>query len=483
MEQELEEQATLPTTTTLPVAEPEPTTTVKNFWERLDEVFNLSVQNAENQRKIQDLIEQFPDQQKLSGPYRSFVFQSERVAITSNDDINGSNNLSSRFFNDGGHIDAETFSSFRVRLKRSLVNVKSIQLLSAVIPNATQNIPDTSTIFFYYRLRTLENAYQGEWNGATVYNPGDLIGWVTTGLTYACIQTNINIAPNAPNASEYWFPVTIPITAAQPNYWDLNPYRIKGVWLYATSGYPPEFDNRANVYNRTFTDYADLANALNTAANRVGSCSIPGDVAFSYDQNLNKIIMTPQNNFYYMPCGYEDPNIPLSNIILNAATAQDVPESYIYQQGYTLNLRLGYTWNGLFADPFQNPDLYSTNDFAQNLFFYMRPADPTIGAYFQNLFTFNSYGDLVSTSCVRIYADFILNSTEDSGSQEGLLSIVPINTSNLGVSFYQNNFNNPLTKVPRIITEIGIRLVTDQGLPYILPNSATVLLEFGLTYY
>jgi hypothetical protein len=479
MEDEQPQQESPPTT-----IQAEPTTTVKNFWERLDEVFQLSVQNAQSQQKIQELIDQFPDQQKLSGPYRSFIFQADRVAITSNDDVIPSNSITNRSFSDGGHQDAETFSSFRVRLKRSLVNVKSIQLLSAVIPNAIQNIPDNSTIFFYYRLRSLEDAYQGEWNGATVYNPGDLIGWVTTGLSYACIQTNINVAPNAPNASEYWFPVTIPITAAQPNYWDLNPYRIKAVWLYATSGYPPEWDNKSTVYNRTFTDYNDLATTLNTAANNAASCSTPGDVAFSYDQNLNKIIMTPQNEFYYIPCGYEDPNIPLSSVILSAATVQGIPESFIYQQGYTLNLRLGYTWNGVFPDPFQNSNLYATNDFAETLFFYMRPADPVIFSnYNQNIFTFNSYGDLVSTSCVRIYADFILNSTEDSGTQEGLLSIVPINTSNLGVSFYQNNFNNPLTKVPRIITEIGIRLLNDQGLPYLLPNSATVLLELGLTYH
>ena len=124
----------------------------------------------------------------------------------------------------------------------------------------------------------------------------------------------------------------------------------------------------------------------------------------------------------------------------------------------------------------------------------MRPKDPRFLAAPFNLqpwtadqVTANSYGDLVNTSCVRIYADVIMGSTQDSNNTkqddaEGLLSVVPINATNLGVGFYQNNFDNKLTKLPSIITEVGVRLVNDQGLPFSLPNSATVLLELSIDY-
>ena len=115
----------------------------------------------------------------------------------------------------------------------------------------------------------------------------------------------------------------------------------------------------------------------------------------------------------------------------------------------------------------------------------MRPSDPiyTVTVMAQDRTTANSYPDLVNTSCVRIYCDVTLSSTEDSLGTKGLLSVVPVNTSNLGVGFYQNNFNNELTKIPQIISEVGITMLNDQGQPFYLPNSATVILELGITYH
>ena len=147
---------------------------------------------------------------------------------------------------------------------------------------------------------------------------------------------------------------------------------------------------------------------------------------------------------------------------------------------------MGFTWNGVFPDPFTT-DPYINNNLPSCLFSYMRPADPILATnWATNVITANNYGDLVNTSCVRIYTDITLGSTEDTINNpegEGLLSIVPVNASNLGVAFYQNNFNNELTKIPKIITEIGVRLANDQGFPFILPNSATVILEIAVSYY
>ena len=74
------------------------------------------------------------------------------------------------------------------------------------------------------------------------------------------------------------------------------------------------------------------------------------------------------------------------------------------------------------------------------------------------------------------------SAVQDPQNLDGLLSLVPINATNLGVSFYQNNFNNPLTKIPDNITQIGITMLNDQGLPFYMPNSAVVLLELAVEY-
>jgi hypothetical protein len=159
-----------------------------------------------------------------------------------------------------------------------------------------------------------------------------------------------------------------------------------------------------------------------------------------------------------------------------------------------LNTRLGQTWNGLFDNPLLMTNPWTNIQFQSGLFWYMRGQDPgyNVLAYpvEQNQLTFYSYPDLVNTSCVRVYADFTFTSTEDSlGSSvqdtqnlDGLLSLVPINATNLGVSFYQNNFNNPLTKIPDNITQIGITMLNDQGLPFYVPNSAVILLELAIEY-
>lgn len=497
-EQEQQEEQELPTEEETPQEEKvsedvQPTKSVKNFWERLDEVFT---QNTELRERMEELVEQFPSEQKVNQEYKSFIFQPERIALSSNDDVVPSNDIAWNLKSNQGHKAAETFSSFRIRLKRSIVNPKSIQLLSAVIPNAIQNIPDNQCIFFYYRLRTVANSNLGVWAVGTTYNPGDI---VTFGVnTFVCMKTITGLQPIVPYLGVYWLQITLPANTARPNYYDINPYRIQIVFLQPTFGYPPEDTGNYLLYNRTFQDYEDLTNSLVAAANNGITASIVGDLNFYYDTTLNKFqVQGAQVNaatpFYYLPCGYEDPNIPVAMAAASTVASPLYPLlgaysiSDIYTPGYSLNLRLGFTWNGVYPNPFIAGNIYTDPTLLPTLlFFYLRAKDPgvppTPANWNENLLTANSYGDLVNTSCVRIYTDVSLASAEDSSNQEGLLSVVPVNTSNLGVGFYQNNFSNPLTKIPQILSEIGIRLVNDQGLPYSLPNSATVILEMAITY-
>ena len=540
-----QEQEVLPTEAipTEQTAEEEvaPTKSVKNFWERLDEVF---VQNTELRERMEDLVSQFPDSQKLAGPFQSYLFQPERILISSNDDITPALGVSSATTNPTSYIPRSSsyFNSFRVRFKRPLLGVKSVQMLSAVIPNALQNIPDNSTVFYYYKIRSVGSAVLGTWLPLLDYVPGDIVlylgqyyvstSFVTSDVTYPITPGVVYWTPaNFPGYTEqweddviygqgaivfyegkyweaqqplmrgaipgvtYWVPINLPGDPTVPNYADLaNPASLQVVRLTPSTLISEAFPLSLN-FNRTFADYDDLVNSLNYCATLPTNASTPNEVSFSYDPVLNKISFVPSAaaiaaGSYFLPAGYLDPNITTflegNYIPSNFGGVDWTPQ-------YTLNLRLGFTWNGVLPPLFAQ-DNYTTNTVANTVYPYLRPKDPRYLAapfnqvpWIVNATMANSYGDLVNTSCVRVYADVIFGSTQDSNNTEqddaeGLLSLVPINATNLGVGFYQNNFNNALTKIPPILSEIGIRLINDQGLAYNLPNSATVLLELAVEY-
>lgn len=527
-----QEQEVLPLPTAAPEepqeAEVQPTKSVKNFWERLDEVFT---QNTELKERMEELVEQFPTEVRSIQQGTSYIFQPERILISSNDDLNPVLGVSEAVLPIAlTSTKANYFSSFRVRMKRPLLNVKSIQLLSATIPNAIQNIPDNSTYFFYYKLRNVQQSLVGAWAPA-IYDCGDIVDsggqyyvytlneaapQVQPGVAY-WVQTGANVNPTAPQwdattlynvadvvvyennyyeclvplvgvvpGQTYWLAITLPPNQLAPNYYDLaNENALQHVNLLPSTVLAEQVANELSL-NRTFqnpTPYEDLLQSLNVCAGDPVTATIPNDAVFLFSQILNKFVFLAQiNQNYFMPAGFLDP--------LVNQTLQDLADANIgevdWKQQYTMNLRLGFTWNGIIPNVFAQ-DNYTTNTVANAVYNYIRPSDPRYTGVFSDQVAANSYADLVNTSCIRIYMDCIFGSTQDSNNvdedaAEGLLSVIPVNASNLGVGFYQNNFNNELTKIPAILTELGVRLVNDQGLPFQLPNSATVLLELAVEY-
>lgn len=89
----------------------------------------------------QKLLELFPDELVPVRNFTSFVNQPERIQISSQEDIS-----------DYDQNTLTTYYNFRVPLPRPALNVKSIQLARANIPNIVPNIPDTQTTFWYYAL-------------------------------------------------------------------------------------------------------------------------------------------------------------------------------------------------------------------------------------------------------------------------------------------------------------------------------------------
>jgi len=502
MEPSTEQQEVAPPTPEVALA---PTQDVGTFWERLDQVLALNVESARMRENVETLLGEFPDQVNINQAYKSAIFQPERLALSSSDDANmelAGEPIVLPPLNNNFHRSAETFSSFRIRLNRPLLKVKSVQLVSASIPNATIQIPDNQLIFFYYKIQTIA-ASSSFYNPTLVYAIGSVVE--SAGFYYQAL-TNVPVG-NLPGNPSFWINLGAVggIAGTRPNYFQLSYENIQYVFILPTNYSPPEIAAPPswNAWNRTFNGYQDLVDTLNACAANIviwdpvtspypGTASIANDVSFQYNATLNRIVFVPKDtaNYYYIPCGYADKQIDafIANKLqsVNPEVALWLPRAY--KSGYILNTRLGFTWNGLTnIRNFFNPVLI-----ARNLYPYMRPADPFLIAgggvgnpnleWNTNVVTAQSYPDLVYTSVCRIYTDITLGSTQDSVGEGNLLSVVPMNANNLGIAFYQSAFNNPLTKIPETITEFNIRLITDAGDPLYLPNSAVVNLELAITY-
>ena len=335
----------------------EPIKTVNTFWERLDEVLD----NLEGTKDLS------------AAPARPFLNQPDRVFISSQDD-------ESQVIS-GIDVQEQTFSQFTIELTKPLLNVKSIQLVSATIPQGGLSFPDEELLYWYYKgtrgdylsgnyftranlhfVRILPSYYKpelvynykatgySEWVNTTLYGNGDIV-------TY--------------NGNQY-----ISIQAGNSNR---NPVTQTAFWTYQNS---VELDTRTTfAFNRSFTDYNDLNSSLakitqadpyyNYITNQVKAWSatvqyytqqivtsggntyyslqnsnlnknpatqplfwqllastaempsfIPNDISLSYDSNTGKFMMivTSIGLNYYCSAGFNDPNIPIQSQLLQFIT-------------------------------------------------------------------------------------------------------------------------------------------------------------------
>jgi hypothetical protein len=305
--------------------------------------------------------------------------------------------------------------------------------------------------------------------------------------------------------------------------------------------------NSTYGYNRTFSDYQDLASELYRScqadpaydaridAGLLFPLFIPSDITLTFNVTLNKFIFTGNNAFVtvssvdyqfatYLSAGFLDVNLwntalantntpiywygePISAPQLYTFTASpgNSDFNFIYgaagqpwKQYRTLNLRLGFTWNGAINNSFFPINMTNITGAVTNASViasyynrlrpvpeYVNQAAPLLSAttpYTVEFYTADSYADLVYTNTVSLYADFVGGATYDSMTNTQLLACVPMNASNLGVTFYNTTLYCPLTKISDQIYEIEIRMLTDTGAPYTIPNSAIVSLELALTY-
>jgi hypothetical protein len=629
-------------------------TEVNALTDRLETDLPTQKKDPEFQQRLEALVEHLEStfQEKKNTQIRSYTNQPERVNISSDNSISTSQSQNA--------LDEENFSSFKVPILRPFLDVKSIQLLRASIPNAVTNIPDEECTFWYYRLPiatfsgTVSISIPGVagYTNASFTNAGVITAPVITatlisitpsfpgpttatyflsnltGLANGSSVTVAGVTPAGYNGTFIISDISIPnvsfravnattgaanvsaatLTQNMPDVinWSSVPYSVtsgsgvvRGYFTYPStnpgtvsiftsptltgatvgtitrssdlflpapsykylhmvrllpSNYKAElFDSNFGQdtvlppastygYNRTFTDYNDLASELANsclsdpsydsalALNQTFPIFIPGDISLTFNQTLNKFIFKGNNQYdsvgdkqycAYLSAGYEDDNLwvvdtanspeeVISAPTLEYYTTNEVGGDHIYVRGIrgqpykiykTLNLRLGFTWNGLTASisgnfPINLTALGNTLNNASTLVSFLNRLR-SIPIYYSGLsspfllqtnpqeidtYTADSYANLVYTNTVSLYADFTGGSTYDSMKNTQLLACVPMNASNLGVTFYNTSIFCPLTKISDQIYEIEIRMLTDTGSPYSIPNSCIVSLELALTY-
>jgi hypothetical protein len=422
-----------------------PTKDVGTFWNRLDVVFDKLIKGEEGPVNpvVQDVIDQFPSEDAfVEKNLRSVIYQPDKISLNSCDSKQyGPNPFS--------------YASFRIRFAKPLLNVKSAELIRASFPTPLPTISDQECVFWYYR--------------------------------YA-------------NAS-------VPTTVAGLSSTNLYFIRLQNSWI------PPELVGTEYAYNRTFTSYEDLVTELNIAAARDPLSAtfaannlnyLAGDITFSYDTRMNKIIMTGNNSAYtYLSAGYNDQNIIDQDLYLliyntsfeySTSTGADgtrlgtilgngqngyyiadildpIIPGIVWTRG-TLNSRLGFTWSGdSTTDSFTFNNLWRPSQSGSSVI------QTTRQVYAQ------SYANLVNTACIYVYVDFVQGSSQDSQGNGGLLAVIPLNTSNNSVGYYDKVMSNDLLKIPSQLQEITLYLKDERLQDLQLPRSAIANLELGFTYY
>lgn len=386
---------------------------------------------------MEDLLAQFPTRQDLEQSYRSFIYQPERVSLNSRQALEQPKSLS------GLQYQSDYYYQFECVLKAPLLRVKTLELLRATVPNAVTSIPNAETAFYYYRIPT---------TGAPDY---------------------------------------------LPDYSQLTAANIRMVRLLSSFIYSPDNYVNPNLYgfNRTFQDYNDLVTELNKATQADPNQAalspnfyIPGDITFTYNQTQNKIVVQGNNyenppgtpQYYYLPVGYQDPNLFTFINTLRSTVYPTSPSNFPTNGQYTLNRRLGFLWNGVFQSfpiPFgENYAVLANHTFPKPNYVDGQPWVPLI------YYTAEAYANLVYSANLFLFCDIVGGSSQDNTMDERLLAVLPLSANNLGVAFPENKISCPLTKITENIYQLRFTMRTDTGEPFWLPTSAYINIELKLTY-
>ena len=404
---------------------------------------------------------------------RSAIFMPERISFNSKDDNATTLNTSDTngFFN-----------SFKINLRNPILGAKSLDLTKTTIPIITTNLPNTELVFWYYKLPTqVEIDYQ-------IYAPQSI------DIKYLhCVR----ILPSYYSKDVVSSVCSMPINRYYNSYQDLltdlnlacnsyngdpNPYIIPNDISFSFDDTTNKFSvNYNNIYNAKIfvpgTTYH--VNDIVQYVGRNYVCLVSTSNSPSTSPSFWYELNTNQPAYYYLPSGANDPNIIIaSQNLLSATTGEFSLEGIIGQpfiNNRSLNNRLGYSWS-----PINSNEIDYIN--------HLRPIPNYIYntslLYNINTLTANSYGNLVYSQNVNIYLTITGGSaySSESGGTPNFLLSVPLNTTPLGVSYFNNTQRYPLTKIPNEIYEFTFIFTTDTNQPFLFPNIENISLEMGFSY-
>ena len=436
--------------------------------------------------------------------YRNFVYQPERLSISSQNALPPQTNYNSQTNN--------SYYNFIINLPRPILNAKSIQLLRASIPQCSQSISDSACVFYYYRLPT-----QLDINGDTFYtqlpninnlymirllpsyykqeliNNASIYGYNQTFNSYEDLLNQLNLATQNDLAYNNQVTKTMPFI---PN--DIS-FSLSSNNKFSFTGNNVNTPIIFNTYNNTITY------TLNNIVSYLGNnyiCIVSSSIGIIPTNTSNWSLYIQTNNFYtYLSAGYLDPNVlnlqaTINNISQNYdfELLTDIPGQPYYQtvQNRTLNLIMGFTWNGLYFTISQlvTPTSYVEGSATPNLLNRLRPipiysSSMLLTSYPQTTtgtYTADGYCNLVFSSICSIYTSIVGSSTLDTQRNNNLLSIIPMNCPNLGVSFYNNVISTELTKINSDIYSIYIELRAEDQTPYLISNNGIITIDLKITY-
>lgn len=332
-------------------------------------------------QQILDEVEKTTVLKLQESPSRNVLNQPERIAVSSTSAITATEITS---------VLAESgFNSFSVNLPRPAFNVKSIQLLSANIPQAQVNIQDNALVFWYYRLATQKINWNG-WSDVENYNIGDKVTFNNgfENLNFKCIQSVTGTPPPEKGNNEFWEEIES-YKYENPNIFNLYCVRL------LPSYYKKELIGNAESYgyNRTFDSYQDLeielkkacenpdlalAVASGAAVNDITTYDTPtkqltgaympklnGDISIQYDTTMNKF--TCKGNNVFIPTNIPewdvDTEYPPQSLVRYTPVGDN--ERYYYnisEESGTTPVTGGSSWRQYEYDP-EDPTLTIWNTY------------------------------------------------------------------------------------------------------------------------
>jgi hypothetical protein len=215
----------------------------------------------------------------------------------------------------------------------------------------------------------------------------------------------------------------------------------------------------------------------------------------------------------YLIAGYDDPNTQQMMEIVNIDSGlfdfnysvlyglNDIvdipPQPYFEGSTYTLSRRLGFNWNGVFIWPNQvNQFVYTFGDGSALLYNRLRPIPryeflpeelgvipiPNNNPYTATTYIADGFCNLVLTSMIYLYANFIGTSTFSSSNNNNIIGIIPINCNTLGISFISEFLDNPMTKVNNTIQDIQLEFRNEHNQPIYFGNNGIITFSFKILY-